>query len=76
MDSRQYTCRVLWSEEEQEFVGLCAEFPSLAWLEDTPEAALQGIAALVRDTLADMESTGEKIPVPLSLQNFPGKLDT
>ena len=29
----RYTYRVTWSEEDQEHVGLCAEFPSLSWLE-------------------------------------------
>ncbi len=32
MDSKQYTCRVTWSAEDNEYVGLCAEFPSLSWL--------------------------------------------
>ncbi|MEO3341062.1 antitoxin HicB, partial [Acinetobacter baumannii] len=32
MDSKQYTCRVTWSAEYNEYVGLCAEFPSLSWL--------------------------------------------
>jgi Uncharacterized protein encoded in hypervariable junctions of pilus gene clusters len=72
MDSK-YTYRVLWSEEDQEFVGLCAEFPSLSWLESSQEEALCGIVALVKNTLADLESSGEKIPVPLSLQRFSGK---
>ncbi len=31
----RYTYRVTWSEEDQEYVGLCAEFPGLSWLEET-----------------------------------------
>jgi len=27
-----YTYRVTWSEEDKEYVGLCAEFPGLSWL--------------------------------------------
>ena len=69
----KYTYRVIWSEEDQEFVGLCAEFPSLSWLEVSQEEALRGIVALVKNTLEDMETTGEKIPLPLSLQRFSGK---
>ena len=30
MDSKQYTYRVTWSAEDNEYVGLCAEFPSLS----------------------------------------------
>jgi predicted HicB family RNase H-like nuclease len=73
MNSEHYAYRVIWSEEDQEFVGLCAEFPSLSWLEKNQEAALRGIVALVKETVADMEADGEKIPVPLALQKFSGK---
>ena len=72
-DQNHYTYRVIWSEEDQEFVGLCAEFPSLSWLDKDQEAALRGIVALVKDTVADMESSGEKIPAPLALQRYSGK---
>ena len=64
MNSKQYAYRVIWSEEDQEFVGLCAEFPSLSWLDNDQETALRGIVALVKDTVADMEARGEKIPAP------------
>lgn len=73
MDSKQYTFRVIWSEEDQEFVGLCAEFPSLSWLEEDQERALRGIVSLVKETVADMQTNGERIPEPLSLQKYSGK---
>jgi predicted HicB family RNase H-like nuclease len=73
MNSEHYAYRVIWSEEDQEFVGLCAEFPSLSWLEKDQEAALRGIVALVKDTVADMEADGEKIPDPLALQKYSGR---
>ena len=41
--NNKYTYRVTWSEDDSEYVGLCAEFPSLSWLARTPEAALKGI---------------------------------
>jgi len=40
---------VTWSEEDKEWVGLCDEFPSLSWLDGTPEYALAGIQKLVAD---------------------------
>ena len=51
----KYTYRVAWSEEDQEHVGLCAEFPSLSWLEKSAEDAFSGIRRLVMDTLKDMQ---------------------
>lgn len=47
----RYTYRVTWSEEDQEHVDLCAEFPSLSWLAPSPEAALRGIRRVVAETL-------------------------
>ena len=69
----KYTYRVTWSEEDAEHVGLCSEFPSLSWLAASPEAALKGIRKLVAEVVADMVSTGEKIPEPLSTKHFSGK---
>lgn len=69
----RYTYRVTWSEEDQEHVGLCAEFPSLSWLDSSPEKALAGIRKLVNNVLTDMTKSGESIPEPISLKNYSGK---
>ena len=69
----RYTYRVTWSEEDEEHVGLCAEFPSLSWLDSSPEKALAGIRRLVKEVLADMESEGKSIPEPISLKSYSGK---
>jgi hypothetical protein len=50
----RYTYRVTWPEEDGEYVGLCAEFPSLSWLANNQESALQGIRNLVADVIADV----------------------
>lgn len=71
--SDKYTYRITWSEDDAEFVGLCAEFSSLSWLARSPEAALKGIRKLVEDVVADMTGNGETIPEPISLRNFSGK---
>ena len=69
----QHTYRVIWSEEDNEFVALCAEFPGLSWLGAVQAEALAGMVALVEQTVADMEANGELVPEPLSLQKFSGK---
>lgn len=53
-----YTYRVTWSEEDSEYVGLCAEFPSLSWLSKTPESALEGIRNVVSEIVIDMKKQG------------------
>lgn len=69
----RYTYRVTWSEEDQEHVGLCAEFPSLSWLEGSPESALAGIRSLVGNCVSEMQSNNEAVPEPLSAKNYSGK---
>ena len=69
----KYTYRVTWSEDDSEYVGLCAEFPSLSWLASTQEAALNGIRNTVKLAIADMMSAGEAIPQPLATKNYSGK---
>lgn len=68
-----YTYRVTWSEEDSEYVGLCAEFPSLSWLANTQEAALKGIRNVVADVIKDMKQNREEIPQPLASKNYSGK---
>ena len=69
----RYTYRVTWSEDDSEYVGLCAELPSLSWLEDSPEKALTGIRKLVRDTVADLKRSKETVPEPISTRSYSGK---
>lgn len=68
-----YGYRVIWSEEDQEYVGLCAELPSFSFLDKNQEKAFSGIRNLVHETLVDMQKNEEKIPVPLSTKRFTGK---
>jgi predicted HicB family RNase H-like nuclease len=68
-----YTYRVTWSEEDREYVGLCAEFASLSWLASSPEKALRGIRGLVAEVVADLKKTGETVPEPLAGRRFSGK---
>jgi predicted HicB family RNase H-like nuclease len=69
----RYTYRVTWSDEDNEYVGLCAEFPSLSWLEPEPESALTGIRALVRKVVADLKRNDERVPEPISTRPYSGK---
>jgi len=69
----RYTYRVTWSEEDQEYVGLCAEFGSLSWLAETPEDALAGIRSVVAEVASDMQQNGERLPEPLATRHFSGR---
>jgi len=69
----KYTYRVTWSEEDEEFVGLCAEFPGFSWLTGDPDEALKGIRSVVRKCIRDMSKSGEEVPDAISVRNYSGK---
>jgi predicted HicB family RNase H-like nuclease len=73
MNINHYTYRITWSPEDDEHLGLCAEFPSLSWLAKIPEAALKGIGKIVAEVVADMQASGEPVPVPLAEKHYSGE---
>lgn len=68
-----YTYRVTWSEDDKEYVGLCAEFPSLSWLSARHESALKGMRNVVEEVVDDMKVNGEPIPEPIANKQYSGK---
>jgi len=68
-----YTDRVMWSDEDNQYIGLCAEFPSLSWLAATPEEALKGIRTTGRKCVKDLVQTGEPVPQAITTKKFSGK---
>ena len=72
LQNDHYTYRVTWSEEDGEYIGLCAEFASLSWLAPNPEAALYGIRQVVADVVADLQKNDEPVPEPLATKKYSG----
>ena len=71
--SDHYTYRITWSAEDNENIGLCAEFPSLSWMASSPEEALVGIRRIVNEVVGDMRTTGETPPEPMAERVYSGK---
>lgn len=70
-----YSYTVMWSEEDQAYIGRVAEFESLAAHGETQQATLQEITQLVGFVLVDLQQSGEEIPPPFSKKHFSGKLN-
>ena len=68
-----YTFRVTCSAEDDEYVGLCAEFPSLSWLAITPEEAFAGIRSVVSESVDEMLAANETPPQPMADRSYSGK---
>ena len=53
-----------WSEEDQEWVGLCDAFPLMSWLEPDRKAAESGIRSVVAEAIEMLEAEGRPPPPP------------
>jgi predicted HicB family RNase H-like nuclease len=69
-----YRYTVSWSPEDQAFVATAAEFPGLSCVEDSQVEALQGLEALLSDVIADMNESGEEVPLPLVDRSYSGSV--
>ncbi len=70
----RYTYRVFWSDEDEEYVGLCAEFGLLSHLDDTPEKALIGIREVVSHAVQLNLEEGIEVPEPISTRRYSGTI--
>lgn len=73
MQIKHCTYTVTWLPEDNEHLGLCAEFPSLSWLAKTPEAALKGVGKAVAKVVVDMRASGEPVPAPMAEKHYSGE---
>ena len=67
-----YTYRVTWSVADNEYVGLCAEFPSLSWLAKTGRR-FKGYSQSCCRGNRSMRKTGKTIPAPIANRHYSGK---
>lgn len=63
-DTEQYSYRLVWSQPDAEWIGLCDAFPGLSWLEEDKQAALDGIRRMVRRALDILDEDGMAPPAP------------
>lgn len=54
------TFRVIWSEDDQDYVGLCDEYPSLSYLSKDGDKAMGGIGRLVREAEEDLRKEAKE----------------
>jgi predicted HicB family RNase H-like nuclease len=70
-----YTYRLAWSAKDSEFIATVVEFPSLSWIADSREGALNGLTSVVEEVLEDMLTQGEEVPAPWDARTFSGKFN-
>jgi predicted HicB family RNase H-like nuclease len=75
LDTRDYFYSVVWSEEDEAFIGRVLEFPSLAAHGSTQTKALSEIRSVVEHAIDDLVESGEEAPRPLNKRPYSGKLN-
>lgn len=76
MYADSYSFRTIYNENDNEFVGYCAEFPDLAAPALNEEEALNGIESLVANALDNLQPNGEAIPMPASMLEDGEEMET
>lgn len=69
-----YTYRVVWSEDRQEFIGRCIEFPELFSSGSNANETTNKIQELVEIRLLELSSRIDKIPVPYDKREYSGEI--
>jgi predicted RNase H-like HicB family nuclease len=64
-EAELYTYRIMWSDEEQTYLGLCAEFPEIGGRGASPDEALENARAQVAQKLQGLRVSGGTPPTPL-----------
>lgn len=73
INPKHYSYRVFWSEEDDCFIGVCTEFPSMSHVDDAPDKALNGILEVVGDAVQWLAEDGDPIPEPLESRTYSGR---
>lgn len=60
--SKDYSYKVI--KEDSEYIATCPSFPSLSFIDNNKNYALQGIRNLVEFILEDLQENKEHIPSP------------
>lgn len=70
----KYSYQIDWSEDDQEYIATCLEFPGLSSIEETQEQALIGLKEVLEESINWLKEEGKEIPEPFSLRKYNGKL--
>jgi len=70
----KYSTSIHWSEEDQEFVATCTEFPYLSGIGETKEEALNILNEAVEVGIEMLEEDNEPVPLPIAIPECSGQI--
>lgn len=69
-----FTYRIVWSEDRQEFIGRCIEFPDLFSTGLNSTETADKIHELIEIRLLELSARSEEIPTPFNRREFSGEI--
>ncbi len=69
-----YSYRVFYSQEDESFVGLCTELPSISGFGDTPEEALSDVRFVAQGAVEWILEDAGQPPEPIAQKEYKGRI--
>ena len=63
-EAHHYRCEVIWSEEDQCYIGRCPDLFLGGCHGDDPEAVEAELGQIIEEVIADYRKTGKPLPEP------------
>jgi len=70
----KYGINIIWSDEDNEYIGTCPDFPGLSAFGETVEEALEEAKIALGLFLESHEAAGEPLPTPTIKHKYSGQL--
>ena len=70
----RYSTSIFWSEEDEAYVALCPEFPSISALGETAEDAINELAVVIKLAEEECVKGNRPLPIPKNLPEHSGQL--
>ncbi len=70
----KYSIRSFWSDDDESFISVCSEFPSLSAVGDTREEATDEMLTLLEFVIGELEKEGKELPKPIASRELKGNI--
>lgn len=70
----KYSIRTFWSDEDNSFISVCTEFPSLSAFADSRDKAIEEMETVLTDVMLILQEEGKPIPAPIESREYKGNI--
>ena len=70
----KYSIRSFWSDEDESYISVCSEFPSLSAVGDSREEATEEMLTLLEFVVGELVKEGKEAPNPIASRELKGNI--